>query len=414
MIRVGLLGHGTVGSGVAKILLEKKDWLRDQTGEEVSLVKILDLRDFDVPYADLFTKDAQEMLSDPSIQVIVECMGGIGAAYRFVKEALENGKHVVTSNKELVVEKGTELNRIALEKDVNFFYEASAGGGIPCIRPMVQDLAGNKITKINGILNGTTNYILTRMNDAGVSFDTALKEAQAKGYAEADPSADVLGWDARRKITILAHISFGAELDDSNVTSEGITKLTKEDMFYAREMNRTIKLIASASYHEEDNTWVGSVQPDMLPANHPLAGVNDVFNAVYVHGDMVDDVMFYGRGAGSLPTASAVVGDVVAILKQHGKRVYMRKSENPPACVSGREETARFFARVLSTENCSVQEAEKEALSSFPDARIVRLDNPAYASEFGLVTTLDKQSVLMDKFAALSEKVNLGAVIRFS
>ena len=319
MAKVGILGHGVVGSGVAQILLENADVLEARAGEKIELARVCDLREFDVSYKALFTKDAAEVYSDPEIGIVVECMGGKGAAYRFVKAALENGKHVVTSNKELIADCGTELEAIAAEKGVFLRYEASCGGGIPVIKPIREDLGANRLTRVVGILNGTTNYILTRMRQGGVSFAEALSEAQQKGYAEADPSADVLGWDARRKICILAHVAFGTPLDDSSIKTEGIDKLTREDMLYARALGRAVKLLGMAEL-VDGKGWRASVAPAMVAEAHPLASVSDVFNAVMVHGDRVDDVMFYGRGAGTAPTASAVCGDVLDIVRCPVKR----------------------------------------------------------------------------------------------
>ena len=307
MANVGIIGHGVVGSGVADILWNSREVLARRAGETIELQRVCDLRDFPAaPYADRMTKDAEQIYAADDIDIVVECMGGKGAAYRFVKAALERGKHVVTSNKELIADCGEELERIARETGVCLRYEASCGGGIPVIKPIEEDLAANRITRVAGILNGTTNYILTRMREGGVSFDAALKEAQQKGYAEADPSADVLGWDARRKICILAHVAFGTPLADSAIRTEGIDRLTREDMLYARELGRSVKLLAEAE--RTGFGWRACVTPAMLPDSHPLACVSDVFNAVLVHGDKVDDVMFYGRGAGTAPRPAPSAG----------------------------------------------------------------------------------------------------------
>ena len=281
MANVGIIGHGVVGSGVADILWNSREVLARRAGETIELQRVCDLRDFPAaPYADRMTKDAEQIYAADDIDIVVECMGGKGAAYRFVKAALERGKHVVTSNKELIADCGEELERIARETGVCLRYEASCGGGIPVIKPIEEDLAANRITRVAGILNGTTNYILTRMREGGVSFDAALKEAQQKGYAEADPSADVLGWDARRKICILAHVAFGTPLADSAIRTEGIDRLTREDMLYARELGRSVKLLAEAE--RTGFGWRACVTPAMLPDSHPLACVSDVFNAVLV------------------------------------------------------------------------------------------------------------------------------------
>ncbi len=406
MAKIGI-GHGVVGSGVAKILWESAQLLSERAGEKIELYKVCDLREFDVPYCDLMTKDAQQVVGAPEIDIVVECMGGKGAAYRFVKEALQNGKHVVTSNKELIATCGQELEAIAREKGVQLKYEASCGGGIPVIRPIEEDLAANRLTRVAGILNGTTNYILTRMRDGGVSFDTALKEAQKNGYAEADPSADVLGWDARRKICILAHVAFGTALDDARIETQGIDRLTREDMLYARALGRSIKLLAEAEITEEG--WRASVTPAMLADAHPLACVNGVFNAVLVHGDSVDDVMFYGRGAGAEPTASAVCGDVLDIVRNPAKRGAHPSCPQAQALPSFTREL-HLFLRVRTALN---QQAQALAEAAFPGARFVQLEGEAFADEFAVVSALGREDALLERAQALSEKLPCGAPIRY-
>lgn len=407
MAKVGIIGHGVVGSGVADILLNNADVLTERAGEKIELARVCDLRRFDVEYKDLFTTDAQQIYADPEIDIVVECMGGKGAAYRFVKAALENGKHVVTSNKELIADCGTELEAIAEQMGVCLRYEASCGGGIPVIKPIEEDLGANRLTRVAGILNGTTNYILTRMREGGVSFEAALHEAQEKGYAEADPSADVLGWDARRKICILAHVAFGTPLDDSEIKSEGIDRLTREDMLYARELGRAVKLLGMAEQMEDG--WRASVAPAMLPDSHPLACVNDVFNAVMVHGDRVDDVMFYGRGAGTAPTASAVCGDVLDIVRNPAKKRDRAQNHALEAKPSYTREL-RLFMRV---QHAMTQDARAKVEEFFPDARLVQLDGEAFADEFALVTEMGQEDVLLRCADALSEALPCGAPIRY-
>lgn len=407
MAKVGIIGHGVVGSGVASILLENADVLAARAGERIELGRVCDLREFDVSYKNLFTKDAQEVYAAPDIDIVVECMGGKGLAYKFVKAALENGKHVVTSNKELIATCGTELEAIAAEKGVRLRYEASCGGGIPVIKPIEEDLGANRLTRVAGILNGTTNYILTRMREGGVSFETALKEAQQKGYAEADPSADVLGWDARRKICILAHVAFGTPLDDSAIQSEGIDKLTREDMLYARELGRAVKLLGMAELLDEG--WRASVAPAMLPDAHPLACVNDVFNAVMVHGDRVDDVMFYGRGAGTAPTASAVCGDVLDIVRHPRKAGGRIERGDLPALPSFTREL-HLFLRVTAA---LTDEARGKVLAVFPQARFVQLDGEAFADEFALVTEQGAEDELLRRAGELADALPCGAPIRY-
>ncbi|MFA9380737.1 MAG: homoserine dehydrogenase [Acetanaerobacterium sp.] len=314
MANIALLGHGVVGSGVAEVLLKNKVSLEAKLGEEVYLKYILDLRDFDVPYKERFTKDFNDILNDKSVSIVVEVMGGIGAAYDFVKICLENGKSVVTSNKELVAKKGAELLRIARTNNVNFLFEASVGGGIPIIRPMHQCLAANEIREVAGILNGTTNFILTKMIREQTPFADALALAQSLGYAERDPSADVEGDDACRKICILASLAYGKHVYPEQVKTEGITKLELADVAYAESAGRVIKLIGRCKKLSNGKLEI-MVSPALLPRDSQLAGVDDVFNGILVRGDATGDVVFYGKGAGKLPTASAVVADIIDEIK---------------------------------------------------------------------------------------------------
>ena len=316
-MKVALMGHGVVGSGVAEILLEKKESLAEKAGSLLELVKILDLRDFpQLSYQELFTKDFSEIESDDSISIVVEAMGGLHPAYEYVKSCLEKGKSVVTSNKELVAEKGAELLAVAKEKNVNFFFEASVGGGIPVIRPMHLCLAANELKTVYGILNGTTNFILTKMIREQMSFEKALSIAQELGYAEKDPTADVEGIDACRKICILASIACKKHIYPKDVYAEGITKITAEDVAYASAAGYVVKLIGQAKLGKEQHQVM--VTPALVPVDHQLSGVDDVFNAVLIAGDCTGDVMFYGKGAGKMPTASAVVADVVHAAKMPG------------------------------------------------------------------------------------------------
>ncbi len=316
-MKVALMGHGVVGSGVAEILLEKKESLAEKAGSLLELVKILDLRDFpQLSYQELFTKDFSEIESDDSVSIVVEAMGGLHPAYEYVKSCLEKGKSVVTSNKELVAEKGAELLAVAKEKNVNFFFEASVGGGIPVIRPMHLCLAANELKTVYGILNGTTNFILTKMIREQMSFEKALSIAQELGYAEKDPTADVEGIDACRKICILASIACKKHIYPKDVYAEGITKITAEDVAYASAAGYVVKLIGQAKLGKEQHQVM--VTPALVPVDHQLSGVDDVFNAVLIEGDCTGDVMFYGKGAGKMPTASAVVADVVHAAKMPG------------------------------------------------------------------------------------------------
>ena len=308
------MGCGVVGSGVVEMLIENRAFLTGTTGEELQVLYMLDLRDLEVPEGVVLTKRFEDILEDDRVQIVVETMGGTKFAYPYTKKCLEAGRHVVTSNKELVADYGDELLAIAREHNVSYLYEASVGGGIPIVRPIQQDLRANALTEINGIVNGSTNYLLTEMREKGVSFPAALGEAKRLGYVEANPAADVEGWDARRKIAILANAAFGARLNDNQIVpTTGISSVTEGDMQAAAAFGGAIKLIAHAHLNEGGASWTGWVHPCFVPANHPLYNVNDVFNAIMVHGNFVDNVMFFGRGAGSKPTASAVVGDIVEV-----------------------------------------------------------------------------------------------------
>ena len=317
MIQVAILGFGVVGSGAAQVLADNAAVIEKNLGKKVAVKRILDLREFpDSPFGHLITHDFNDILNDKDITVVAEMMGGSHPAYDFTKACLEAGKHVVTSNKEVVARFGDELLALAAAKGVRYLFEASVGGGIPVIRPMVNDLASNQIEMVDGILNGTTNYILTEMIK-GASFDAALKQAQANGYAEANPAADVEGLDAARKIVILAALSFGMLLSPDKIHCEGITKLTLADVTVAKALGCSLKLIG----HTErvGGKVLAMVSPRMVPLANPLSGISDVFNGILVDANMVGKVMFYGAGAGKLPTASAVVADIIDIVSHLGQ-----------------------------------------------------------------------------------------------
>ncbi len=314
MLNVALLGFGVVGSGTAEILTENRELIKKRIGKEINIKYILDLRDFpDSPFGSLIVHDFNLILNDPEVSVVVEMMGGSHPAYDFSKAALESGKSVVTSNKECVAKFGAELLKIAADNGCRYMFEASVGGGIPIIRPLMNDLAPVNVNKISGILNGTTNYILTKMSSGGVDFDTVLADAQAKGYAERNPAADVEGLDAARKIVILTALATGVILDADSIYCEGITKITEYDMSVAESLGYTVKLIG---YFEktEDGKITSMVSPRFVPASNPLYTVNDVFNGILVKSDMLDETMFYGRGAGKLPTAGAIVADILDVV----------------------------------------------------------------------------------------------------
>lgn len=313
MINIAILGFGVVGSGTAEVLTQNKALIEERLGCEYQIRYILDLRDFpDSPFSSLIVHDFNTILNDPEVTVVAEMMGGSHPAYDFTKACLEAGKNVVTSNKEVVSTFGVELCRIARENGVRYLFEASVGGGIPVIRPMINDLSSNKINRINGILNGTTNYILTAMRDNDASFDGALKEAQKMGYAEANPAADVDGIDAARKIVILAALASGKLVDPKSIPTEGITAITLEETRLAQAFGYAIKLIGYADTSDEKMTVF--VSPHLVPKSNPLSRIDGVFNGILVNANMVGDVMFYGPGAGKLPTASAVVADIIDII----------------------------------------------------------------------------------------------------
>ena len=338
MANFAIMGFGTVGSGVAEVLRMNGASIAEKLGERLTLKYILDVRDLSAsPYASLVVKDFALLENDPELDVVVESIGGAKVAYEFPRRALLAGKHVVTSNKELVATRGRELLEIAREKNVNYLFEASVGGGIPVLRPLFQCLAGNQIQEIAGILNGTTNYVLTRMVEGGVPFDAALREAQEKGYAEANPAADVEGLDAGRKICILADLAWGGEVRPEAIRIQGIGDLSLEDVDAARALGYRIKLLGRA-LALEDGRVAAYTAPHLVPEKNPMAGVDGVFNAVMIRGNAVGDVMLYGRGAGDLPTASAVMGDVIDALQHRTRRRELGWSES--ADLAGLDELA--------------------------------------------------------------------------
>ncbi len=319
MIDVAIMGHGVVGSGVAEILINHNDRISGRVKTPVNVKYILDLRDFDVPYNQKFTKDFNDILNDDNIKVVAEVMGGVNPAYDFVKKCLEKGKSVVTSNKELVAAKGAELIKIAEDNNANFLFESSVGGGIPVLHPITECMCANQIDEIWGILNGTTNYILNKMIVDNMDFDTALKLAQDLGFAEKDPTADIEGHDACRKVCILAALGFGKHVYPNQVKTEGITKITLDDVAYAEKFGCVIKLIGHAK-KLPNGKITASVAPTLVSRDCILSGVNGVFNAVMLNGDQTGEVVFYGKGAGKEATASAVVADMMDCIKHLEKR----------------------------------------------------------------------------------------------
>ncbi len=356
MVYVAIMGHGVVGSGVAEVLRKNAESIARKAGEGIEVRRILDLREFpDLPYADRFTKDFEEIVNDPDIRIVVETMGGLSPAYEFVKRCLEAGKSVVTSNKELVAAKGDELLALARKNNLNFLFEASVGGGIPILRPIDQCLAANEVTEIAGILNGTTNFMLTRMIEDGMSFEDALALAQQLGYAERDPSADIEGHDACRKICILASLAFGKHVYPAQVYTEGITKVTGEDVCTAAAADSVIKLIGRAVM-QEDGRLYATVAPTVISKSSLLSDVNDVFNGIMVRGDAIGDVVFYGRGAGKLPTASAVVADVIDEVKHLKARKYLFWESGYEGYVMPHEEGAvQMLVRAADTADAAAK-----------------------------------------------------------
>lgn len=316
-VKIAVLGHGVVGSGVVELFYKNKKSIENRAGTEIDLKYILDLRDFpDTPYADKFTKDFNDIVNDDEVKAVAECMGGVEPAFSFVKACLEKGKSVSTSNKELVAEKGDILLKTAAEHNCNFFFEASVGGAIPIIRPLHRCLAANDIDKVAGILNGTTNFILTKMYNENMPFDEALGLAQELGYAEKDPTADVEGHDACRKICIISSLVFGKHVYPKSVYTKGISQIQLCDVAAADVLGHAVKLVASVR-RTENGKILPAVMPMLVSYDNIMSGVNDVFNAVLVYGDGIDQTMFYGRGAGKFPTASAVLGDVIEAVKHN-------------------------------------------------------------------------------------------------
>ena len=396
MAKVAIMGYGTVGSGVYDIIKTNSDKLsRSANGESVDIKYILDIRDFDDhPEKELFTKEFNDILNDDEVSVVAEVMGGLHPAYEFTKSLLEAGKSVVTSNKELVATYGTELLEIARGKNVNYFFEASVGGGIPIIRPMHQCLTANNILKIAGILNGTTNYILDQMIRKGKTFETALKDAQNNGFAERNPAADIEGHDACRKIAILASLASGKMIDYNDIDTDGITNITRDDVKYAAAMDSVIKLIGYAQFDENGKVY-SIVSPMVIKNSSPLAGVDGVFNAIMVTGDCVGDVMFYGKGAGKLPTASAVVADVVDAVKHsdRSKKIFWEKpTENIMADIDSKK--FEYFVRTTdSAENVQKIFGKCEFVDNIID------------NESAFVTSPLTKSEVEEKLAKLSDVV---------
>ena len=399
MFNVAILGFGTVGSGVYEVIKENNALLKQKTGEDIAVKKILDIRDFPgSEWESLVVHDIKEIIEDNDIDAVVETMGGTSPAFEFVRDALLSGKHVTTSNKALVAAHGTELLKIAKEKNVNFFFEASVGGGIPIIRTLTESYAGEHFKEITGILNGTTNYILTKMDSEGEDFEKALSTAQELGYAERNPEADVKGHDTCRKIAILASLATGKEVKFEEIYTEGITKIDTTDFEYAKHMKLSIKLFGDSKF--EDDMVYAFVAPVMVERDHPLYMVNDVFNGIMVEGNMLGKSMLYGSGAGKLPTASAVVADIIAITKNKDKNIPFGWVNEKQAVADMSETSHKYFVRFKGKDTQFINKCKE----TFKDAKEVYLDGK---DEFALVTGLIKEKDF------LMDLNNLGSVIKY-
>ena len=397
MIQIAVMGYGTVGSGVVEVLSTNQASIDKRVGEEVRVKYVLDLRDFPGdPVESVLVHDFETIVNDPEVKVVVEVMGGVEPAYTFTKRCLLAGKSVCTSNKALVAAHGAELLQIAKDKNLNYLFEASVGGGSPIIRPLQTCLTADEIVEISGILNGTTNYILTNMTYGGASFDDALKDAQDKGYAERNPEADVEGHDACRKIAILTSLVSGQRVDFEDIYTEGITKVTAEDIKYADKLGRVIKLLAM-SKKEADGKYYAMVAPFLIDAANPLYSVNGVFNAIFVEGNMLGDSMFYGSGAGKLPTASAVAADVVDACKNLNENLGFYWSDEKLVLGDTRDDKRRFLVRVKG--DAQADKAAMEAL--FGPVEVVDAD---LAGEFGFVTVSLSEAEYAER-AAKSDKI---------
>ena len=405
MVQVAIMGYGTIGSGVAEILAQNAEQIKHGCGQDVALKYVLDLRDFPgSPVEDRIVHDFSVIEKDPKVSVVVETMGGLNPAYPFVKASLLAGKHVVTSNKALVAAYGTELLAIARKKNVNFFFEASVGGGIPIIRPLYRCLKGEKILEITGILNGTTNFILTKMDKEGASFEAVLKEAQDLGYAERNPEADVEGYDTCRKIAILTAMASGKEVNYEDISTEGITKITDVDFKYADKLGTSVKLFGTSRLDgDEVHAWVA---PVMIGKDHPLYAVNDVFNGIMVKGNMLGTAMFYGSGAGKLPTASAVVADIMEAVENADHNVPLGWSSERLVIADQKTSVHRYFVRVEGTGT----ELEQAAAAAFGGAELVKLDS--LNDEFALLTGEMSEAAYAECAAAFEKTAKIRQRIR--
>ena len=398
MVNIAVLGYGTVGSGVVEVINTNHESINKRAGKEINIKYVLDLRDFEGdPVQKILVHDYDVILKDPEVDIVVEVMGGVEPAYTFTKQALLNGKSVCTSNKELVAKHGAELLAIAKEHKLNYLFEASVGGGIPIIRPLNSSLTADEITEITGILNGTTNYILTEMAEKGAAFEDVLKIAQEKGYAERNPEADVEGYDACRKIAILTSLVAGEQVDYEDIHTEGITKITETDFKYAKAMKASIKLLGMSK--KVDGTFYSIVAPFMIGQQHPLIGVNGVFNGIFVHGNVLDDVMFYGRGAGKLPTASAVVSDVVDAVKHMHTNIMTIWEERKSNLGKFEDCENKFFVRMKD------KGLDDDQMFGIKDAfgDVLYVKAPGVTDELAFVTNRMREKDFADHIAKFEE-----------
>ena len=394
MIHVAVLGYGTVGSGVVEVIEKNRAQVDKKAGNELNVKYILDLRDFPGdPYEEKVVHDINVILEDPQVSIVCETMGGIRPAYDFTKSALSKGKSVCTSNKELVANHGPELLELAAKNHCNYMFEASVGGGIPIIRPLNTSLTAEKIEAITGILNGTTNYILTKMQNDGANFEDVLKRAQEKGYAERNPEADVEGYDACRKIAILSSLMVGKNVRYEDIYTEGITKITADDFVYAKAMGKSIKLLAMSKSLE--NGTLAMVSPCLIDQENPLYPVQNVFNAILVKGNMQGETMYYGKGAGKLATASAVVADVIECARNAGRTIPVYWDSENEQLVDIAEAKRAFFVRAKA-------EARAEVEAAFAGGEAVEVPG---RDDFGYVTPVMKEKDFAAKYEALADKV---------
>ena len=395
MKNVAVLGYGTVGSGVVEVIRRNQEVVNKKAGDKVNIKYVLDLRTFPGdPVEEILVNDFEVILNDPEVEVIAEVMGGVEPAYTFVKKALLKGKSVCTSNKELVAKHGPELVEIARKMKRNFFFEASVGGGIPIIRPLISSLTADEIVEVSGILNGTTNFILTKMSKEGLDFDTVLKEAQALGYAEKDPTADIEGHDASRKIAILTSLVFGKTANFEEVYTEGITKITDKDFMYANKLGMSIKIFGRMKKVEKD--IYAMVSPVMIDESNPLYSVNGVMNAILVKGNVLGEAMFYGAGAGKLPTASAVVSDIVEAIKHLNDNVEIQWDAEKLVLSDIRTSEKKFFVRVAGETSKDFANIEKEF------GKVVMIKLESLTDEFAFVTEKMSEADFESKIAKIS------------